>query len=163
MPDGNAKDDGKSTRSQSQYAPRLFQAVIEVKVEGEGEEWKEKFFERKNDMNTDEQIEARVAARIKGEAKGLAGAKLEQYIKTAVRNRFRNKLRDSQAYSQSNFENRMASFEGLAESGHVVDSLGTLQVLRDAGRAAEDQGRTQAFSTTIRRGAKKTQKLAFGQ
>ena len=71
-------------------------------------------------MNTDELIEARAAARIKGEAKGLVGAKLEQYVKTAVRNRFRNKLRDSQAYSQSNFEKRMMSFEGLAESGHGV-------------------------------------------
>ena len=38
MPCGNAKDDGKATRSQSQNAPRLFQAVIEVKVEGEGEQ-----------------------------------------------------------------------------------------------------------------------------
>ena len=38
VPDGNAKDDGKSTRSQSQNAPRLFQAVIEVKVEDEGEQ-----------------------------------------------------------------------------------------------------------------------------
>ena len=82
-------------------------------------------------MNTDELIEARVAARIKGEAKGLVGAKLEQYVKTAVRNRFRNKLRDSQAYSQSNFEKRMMSFEGLAESGHGVDrSDGGLGVKR---------------------------------
>ena len=82
-------------------------------------------------MNTDELIEARVAARIKGEAKGLAGDKLEQYVKTAVRNRFRNKLRDSQAYSQSNFERQMASFEGLAESGHGVDrSDGGLGVRR---------------------------------
>ena len=38
MPDGNAKEDGKVMWSQSQYAPRLFQAVIEVKVEGEGEQ-----------------------------------------------------------------------------------------------------------------------------
>ncbi len=38
MPCGNAKDDGKATRSQSQNAPRLFQAVSEVKVEGEGEQ-----------------------------------------------------------------------------------------------------------------------------
>ena len=82
-------------------------------------------------MNTDELIEARVAARIKGELKGLVGDKLEQYVKTAVRNRFRNKLRDSQAYSQSNFEKRMASFEGLAEPGHGIDrSDGGLGVRR---------------------------------
>ena len=37
VPAGNAKEDGKSTRSQSQNAPRLFHAVIEVKAEGEGE------------------------------------------------------------------------------------------------------------------------------
>ena len=91
-------------------------------------------------MNSDELIEARVAARIKGEAKGLAGAKLEQYIKTAVRNRFRNELRDSQAYSQSNFEKRMMSFEGLAESGHGVDrSDGGLGVRRMVSEIDRDE------------------------
>ena len=99
-------------------------------------------------MNTDKLIEARVAARIKGELKGLVGDKLEQYVKTAVRNRFRNELRDSQAYSQSNFENRMASFEGLAESGHGVDrSDGGLGVRRMVGEI--DRGEREARQFAI--------------